>query len=62
MGLAWYVSWSMPIEILGAQLNVYLLTGSVLVIVLAVAFVLVSLLALFLPYREFFRKNLTGVS
>src|SRR2546422_4022041 len=58
---AWYVSWSMPIEILGAQLNVYLLTGSVLVIVLAVAFVLVSLLALFLPYREFFRKNLTGV-
>ena len=60
MGLV--VSWSMPIEILGAQLNVYLLTGSVLVIVLAVAFVLVSLLALFLPYREFFRKNLTGVS
>jgi len=59
---AWYVSWSMPIEILGAQLNVYLLTGSVLVIVLAVAFVLVSLLALFLPYREFFPKNLTGVS
>ena len=52
--LAWYVSWSMPIGILAAQLNVYLLTGSVLVIVLGVVFVLVSLLALFVPYRQFF--------
>jgi hypothetical protein len=48
---AWYVSWSMPIGILAAQLNLYLLTESVLVIVLGVVFVLVSLLALFLPYR-----------
>src|SRR2546430_13180811 len=40
---AWYVSWSMPIGILAAQLNVYLLTGSVMVIVLAAVFVLVSL-------------------
>jgi len=41
----------MPIGILAAQLNLYLLTESVLVIVLGVVFVLVSLLALFLPYR-----------
>ncbi len=51
---AWYVSWSMPIGILAAQLNVYLLTGSVIVIVLAVVFVIASLLALFLPYKQFF--------
>ncbi|HVH16001.1 MAG TPA: hypothetical protein VNA15_09840 [Candidatus Angelobacter sp.] len=51
---AWYVSWSMPIGILAAQLNVYLLTGSLMVIVLTAVFVLFSLLALFLPYREFF--------
>jgi len=59
---AWYVSWSMPIGILAAQLNVYLLTGSLLVIVLGVVFVLVSLLALFLPYRQFFPKKMTHVS
>ncbi len=35
---AWYVSWSMPIGILAAQLNVYLLTGSVMVIVLDIMF------------------------
>src|SRR3989475_7813331 len=29
---AWYVSWSMPIGILAAQLNVYALTGSIMVI------------------------------
>lgn len=58
---AWYVSWSMPIGILAAQLNVYLLTGSMMVIVLAVVFVIVSLLALFLPYRQFFpKKGLLG--
>jgi len=51
---AWYVSWSMPIGILAAQINVYLLTQSALVIVLGVAFVLVSPLALFLRYRQFF--------
>jgi hypothetical protein len=54
---AWYVSWSMPIGILAAQLNVYLLTGSGLVIVLGVMFVLFSLLALFLPYRQFFPRR-----
>src|SRR5229473_1981035 len=59
---AWYVSWSMPIGILAAQLNVFLLTGSVMVIVLAVAFVLASLLALFLPYRQFFPKKMSHVS
>jgi len=59
---AWYVSWSMPIGILAAQLNVYLLTASVLVIVLGIAFVLVSLLALFSPYRQFFPKKMRHVS
>lgn len=55
---AWYVSWSMPIGILAAQLNVYLLTGSMIVIVLSVVFIVVSLLALFLPYRQFFPKRM----
>jgi hypothetical protein len=59
---AWYVSWSMPIGILAAQLNLYLLTGSVLVIVLAIVFALVSLLALLLPYRQFFPKKMSDVS
>ena len=59
---AWYVSWSMPVGILAAQLNVYLLTGSMMVIILAVVFVLVSLLALFLPYRQFFPKKMLPVS
>ena len=54
---AWYASWSMPIGILAAQLNVYLLTGSMTVIMLTVVFVIVSLLALFLPYRQFFPKK-----
>src|SRR2546425_11300326 len=51
---AWYLSWSMPIGILAAQLNVYLLTGSSMVIILAAIFIILSLLALFLPYRQFF--------
>jgi hypothetical protein len=59
---AWYVSWSMPIGILVAQLNVYQLTGPVFVIILAIAFALVSLLALFLPYRLFFPKRMARVS
>jgi hypothetical protein len=58
---AWYVSWSMPIGILAAQLNVYLLTGSGLVIILAIVFALVSLLALLLPYRQFFPKKMSNV-
>src|SRR2546426_6695266 len=59
---AWYVSWAMPIGILAAQLNVYLLTASVLVIVLGVVLVLGSLLALFSPYRQFFPKKMRHVS
>lgn len=54
---AWYVSWSMPIGILAAQINAYQLTGSTMVIILAVVFVIVSLAALFLPYRQFFPKK-----
>ena len=54
---AWYISWSMPIGILAAQLNVYALTGSIMVIYLAAAFTIVSLLALLLPYRQFFPKK-----
>ena len=56
---AWYVSWSTPIGILAAQLNVYALTGSIMVIYLATVFTIVSLLALLLPLRQFFpRKSL----
>ena len=51
---AWYLSWSMPIGILAAQVNQYLLTGSSMVIILAAIFIILSLLALFLPYRQFF--------
>jgi len=54
---AWYVSWSMPIGILAAQLNVCALTGSIMVIYLAAAFTLVSVLALLLPYRQFFLES-----
>ena len=57
---AWHVSWSMPIGIIAAQLNVYTLTGSVMVIYLAAAFTIVSLLALLLPYRQFFPEKATG--
>ena len=57
---AWYVSWSMPVGILAAQLNVYTLTGSIMVIYLAAAFTIVSLLALLLPYRQFFPRKPTG--
>jgi hypothetical protein len=52
----------MPIGILAAQLNVYLLTGSMMVLLLGVVFVLVSLLALFLPFRQFFPKKVTNIS
>ena len=57
---AWYVSWSMPIGILAAQLNVYALTGSIMVIYLAAAFTIVSVLALLLPYRQFFPRKPRG--
>jgi hypothetical protein len=54
---AWYLQWSNPIGILAAQLNVYLLTGSTFVILLAAAFIFASLFGLFLPYRQFFPRN-----
>ena len=54
---AWYASWTMPIGILAAQLNIYQLTGSTTVLVLAAIFTAVSLLALFLPFRQFFTKK-----
>ena len=54
---AWYASWTMPVGILTAQLNIYQLTGSTMVILLAVIFTAVSLLALFLPFRQFFPKK-----
>ncbi len=54
---AWYLSWSNPIGILTAQLNVYALTGSTLVIVLAAVFIGACLLGLFLPYRQFFPRK-----
>ena len=54
---AWYVSWSMPVGILAAQLNIYQLTGSTAILLLTAIFTLVSLLALFLPFRQFFPKQ-----
>jgi hypothetical protein len=57
---AWYLSWSNPIGILAAQLNVYLLTGSTFVILLAAVFIFACLLGLFLPYRQFFPRKRSG--
>ncbi len=54
---AWYASWSMPVGISVAQLNLYLLTGSIIVIILALVFVATALLGLFLPYRQFFPRK-----
>ena len=54
---AWYASWTMPVGILAAQLNIYQLTGSIMVLVLGVIFTAVSLLALFVPFRQFFPKQ-----
>ncbi len=54
---AWYLSWSNPIGILTAQLNMYALTKSTFVIVLAVVFISACLLGLFLPYRQFFPRK-----
>jgi len=54
---AWYVSWSMPIGILAAQVNLYALTGSIMVIYLAAIFTIVSVLALLLPLRQFFPRK-----
>jgi hypothetical protein len=54
---AWYLSWSNPVGILTAQLNMYALTGSTLVIVLAGVFIGACLLGLLLPYRQFFPRK-----
>lgn len=54
---AWYASWTMPAGILAAQLNIYQLTGSTTVLILALIFTAVSLLAMFLPFRQFFPKQ-----
>jgi len=54
---AWYVSWSMPIGILAAQVNLYALTGSIIVIYLAAIFTIASILALLLPFRQFFPQK-----
>jgi hypothetical protein len=54
---AWYLSWSMPIGILAAQLNLYALTGSLMVIYLATIFTILSVLALLLPVRQFFPRE-----
>lgn len=54
---AWYASWSMPVGISVAQLNLYLLTGSIIVVILALVFVAAALLGLFLPYRQFFPRK-----
>ena len=54
---AWFASWTMPAGILAAQLNVYQLTGSTMIILLAVVFTVVSILALMLPFRQFFPKE-----
>jgi hypothetical protein len=56
---AWYVSWAMPIGILAAQLNIYFLTRSTLVAALAITFTFASLLALMLPFRQFFPERST---
>ena len=54
---AWYASWTMPIGILAAQLSIYQLTGSTWVVILAAIFTAVSLVALLLPIRQFFPKQ-----
>jgi hypothetical protein len=54
---AWCLSWSNPIGILAAQLTLYLLIGSALVIVLAAGFVSACLLGLLLPYRNFIPRK-----
>jgi hypothetical protein len=51
---AWYLSWLNPFGIITAQLNIYYLTGSMLTIILALGFVILCLLGLFLPFRQFF--------
>ena len=59
---AWYLSWLNPIGIIAAQLNIYFLTGSIFTIVLTIAFLILCMLGLFLPYRQFFPRKLTELS
>lgn len=59
---AWYLSWLNPVGIIAAQLNIYFLTGSILTIVLTLIFLFFCMLGLFLPYRQFFPRNVTDLS
>jgi hypothetical protein len=54
---SWLATWSLPIGIAAAQINQFALTGSAMVIILTLPFVLVSILGLMLPYRIFFRSS-----
>ncbi len=54
---AWYIQWSNPVSIAAAQLNLFLLTGSALLTVLAAVFIGICVSALLLPYRQFFPKQ-----
>jgi hypothetical protein len=54
---SWVATWSLPIGIAVAQINQFVLTGSVMVIILTLPFELVSILGLILPYRIFFRSS-----
>ena len=59
---AWYLSWLNPVGIIAAQLNIYFLTGSIFTIALTIAFLVLCMLGLFLPYRQFFPGNSTRLS
>lgn len=59
---AWYLSWLNPVGIVAAQLNIYFLTGSFFTIVLTIVFLILCMLGLFLPYRQFFPKNVTDIT
>src|SRR5947209_16711478 len=54
---AWYVSWSMPIGILAAQLNVYLFQGSLWGIFLPFFLLLFFFLPFFFRSDQFFRNK-----
>lgn len=58
---AWYLSWLNPIGIIAAQLNIYFLTASILTIILTFTFLILCMLGLFLPYRQFFPRNVTNL-
>lgn len=60
--MAWYLSWLNPIGIIGAQLNIFFLTGSIFTIVLTLVFLILCMLGLFLPYRQFFPRDIAALS